>query len=929
MVKKEQSSQQDGQEAETCDVGQPRGESSSTPGGPGSVFRSRPDKIGNYKIKRAIASGGMGTVYEAVQEQPRRTVAVKVMKQGLASRSALRRFEYESQILARLRHPGIAAVYEAGMHDDGEGGVPYFAMEYIAGAKDLFEFASAKNLGTRERLELFIKVCEAIHHGHQKGIIHRDLKPANILVDSTGQPKIIDFGVARATDSDRAVTTLQTDVGQLVGTVQYMSPEQIDADPHDIDTRSDVYALGVVLYKLLTKQLPYDVTGTVIYEATRMIREEKPQRVSSIDKSLRGDVETIVLHALEKDRDRRYQSAQELALDIRRYLENRTILARPPSAAYQLRIFVKRNKVLVGATAAVFLALVGGTIGTATGWRRAVAGEQEQARLRDVAERRFDQVRALAHTFLFDFHDAIQELEGAVKARELIVESALKYLDALAKDATDNPTLLLELSQAYDKVGDIQGGIRNPSLGVSVDALRSYRTALELRQAGSAAAPGNRELQIGVGVSRMKVGDILQDTGDVAAALAEYRQALAIFESVAATDDSWQLERRRTAALVTIGNMILRTGHISEARAHFEQAVESRRSLAADPRAELDLRSRRLLQRDLSVALIALGNAFHEAGLRREAIERFEEAINVRAALDREESNGRSRRDLAIARYCAGSALLDSRQPSEALAHLDAFLEVCSEQSAADSKDARMKRDLAMALEAVGRAQLALGDVDAAGESFRQAQATIAPLQEASPENTGYAELAARIELRLGELAERQGERTDASSRYRRALEGMRAITAKDATDIPLQTVRADVEIHLGRLLGELDETDEARRVLGEARSRLGALRAGQPESAAVRDALTRALIGLSTLSSRTGDGASARTHAVDAVDTSQSRDPECLRALAAALHGAGDDAGAAEALREALELIGPDPGGRASDDLRRQLQGELARLGR
>ena len=210
-----------------------------------------PKRIGQYSIKRAIASGGMGTVYEALQEKPRRTVAVKVMRQGIASRSALRRFDYEAQLLARLRHPGIAQVYNAGIHRDGDVTVPYFAMEYIVGGKPVTKYVKDKKLGTRERMKLFSDVCEAVHHGHQKGIIHRDLKPSNILVDSSGQVKIIDFGVARCTDSDMAVTTLQTDVGQLIGTLQYMSPEQCAADPHDIDTRSDVYALGVVFYEML------------------------------------------------------------------------------------------------------------------------------------------------------------------------------------------------------------------------------------------------------------------------------------------------------------------------------------------------------------------------------------------------------------------------------------------------------------------------------------------------------------------------------------------------------------------------------------------------------------------------------------------------------------------------------------------------------
>ncbi|MCZ6760257.1 MAG: serine/threonine-protein kinase [Gemmatimonadetes bacterium] len=184
-----------------------------------------PKKIGQFQIKDVLASGGMGTVYRAFQERPRRTVAIKVMKQGIASPSALRRFEYESQVLARLRHPGIAQVYEVGTFDDGTGAAPFFAMEYIPNAKSITQFANDKNLGTDQRMEMFTRVCQAVHHGHQKAIIHRDLKPANILVDSQGEVKIIDFGVARGTDSDLAVMTLQTDIGQLVGTLQYMSPE--------------------------------------------------------------------------------------------------------------------------------------------------------------------------------------------------------------------------------------------------------------------------------------------------------------------------------------------------------------------------------------------------------------------------------------------------------------------------------------------------------------------------------------------------------------------------------------------------------------------------------------------------------------------------------------------------------------------------------
>ena len=328
-----------------------------------------PKRIGPYAINSVIASGGMGTVYEATQEHPRRTVAVKVMKEGIASRSAMRRFEYELQVLARLRHPNIAQIYEAGTHRDESGTVPYFAMEYIPNALPINKYAIEKKLGTRQKLELFAHVCDAVHHGHQKGIIHRDLKPGNILVDSHGQVKLIDFGVARGTDSDLAVTTVQTDIGQLIGTLQYMSPEQCQADPHDIDTRSDVYALGVVLYDLLCGKLPYDVT--------RIIREQQPTKLSTIDRKLRGDVETVALKALEKDRERRYQSADELRRDIENYLKGEPIAARPPSVTYQLKILVRRNKALAGGVAVAFVAMTVGVIGTSIGLVKARAAQKE------------------------------------------------------------------------------------------------------------------------------------------------------------------------------------------------------------------------------------------------------------------------------------------------------------------------------------------------------------------------------------------------------------------------------------------------------------------------------------------------------------------------------------------------------------------------
>lgn len=327
-----------------------------------------PNTIGRYRVLRQLGEGGMGAVYEAEQDQPCRAVALKVIKPGFATPELQRRFAVEAESLGRLQHPGIAQIYEAGTADSGLGPQPYFVMELIRG-ESLLKYAEFHHLDTRQRLEIMTKVCEAVHHAHQRGIIHRDLKPGNILVDRSGQPKVLDFGVARATDSDAQITR-QTDVGQIVGTLAYMSPEQVLGDPLELDTRSDVYALGVVLFELLAGHLPYKISRH-LHEAVQAIREEDPARLSSVNRKYRGDIETIVSKALEKDKARRYASAAGLAIDIQRYLRHEPIAARPPSTTYQLQKFARRHKTLVAGIAAVLLVLVGGIIAATWEARRA------------------------------------------------------------------------------------------------------------------------------------------------------------------------------------------------------------------------------------------------------------------------------------------------------------------------------------------------------------------------------------------------------------------------------------------------------------------------------------------------------------------------------------------------------------------------------
>ena len=432
-----------------------------------------PKQIGDYSIQSVIASGGMGTVYLALQGHPRRRVALKVMNRGIASRSALRRFEYESQILARLRHPNIAQVYESGTHDDGlparsvdgeEGrrrGVPYFAMEYIPNARTITDYARSTRLGTRRRLDLFAKVCDAVHHGHQKGIIHRDLKPSNVIVDSAGNPKIIDFGVARSTDSDMALTTLQTSIGQLIGTVQYMSPEQCEADPEDLDIRSDVYALGVVLYELLTDRLPYDLSHATMLEAAGVIKDKMPSRPSSLDRTLRGDVETITMKALEKERQRRYQSAAQLGQDIARYLRNEPIEARPPSLAYQVRMFGRRHRAAVIAVAVVLIvSVVAAIVSTAMAL--------SEARQRALAEQREEE--ATSARMLAEERRKEAEAAGEAEARARVI----------AQTRTGELELVAEFQASQLSGIDVEG----MGAGLREDLLAEARTTMGRLQLG-------------------------------------------------------------------------------------------------------------------------------------------------------------------------------------------------------------------------------------------------------------------------------------------------------------------------------------------------------------------------------------------------------------------------------------------------------------
>ncbi len=378
-------------------------------------------RVAGFTIGAVLGTGGMGVVYVAEQDRPRRTVALKVIRLG--RRGMLRRFEHEAEVLGRLQHPGIAQVYGAGAADltsvGGPPAQPYIAMELVKGFP-LDEYARRERLDVRRKLELMAEVCDAAQHAHQRSVIHRDLKPANILVDEGGRPRVLDFGVARATGAD-ARETRQTGAGQLIGTLAYMSPEQMLGDPGEVDTRTDVYALGVILYQLLAGRLPHLLDGKPLAEAARITREEEPARLGTVDRALRGEVETIVAKALAKDRARRYQTAAELGQDIRRYLDGRSIAAKDDSAFYVVRKQLSRHRVLVGAGAVLLVLLIGFAAYATVQSRRNEKSAQSEARAKT---------------------EALESLKAAKDARALADQTSDRLKTELATSTVERGRLL-------------------------------------------------------------------------------------------------------------------------------------------------------------------------------------------------------------------------------------------------------------------------------------------------------------------------------------------------------------------------------------------------------------------------------------------------------------------------------------------------------
>jgi serine/threonine protein kinase/tetratricopeptide (TPR) repeat protein len=458
--------------------------------------------IGPYKLLERIGEGGMGTVWMAQQTEPvKRLVALKLIKAGMDSKQVIARFEAERQALALMDHANIARVLDGGTTGAGR---PYFVMDLVSGVP-ITRYCDEHHLTPRQRLELFIPVCQAVQHAHQKGIIHRDLKPSNVLVatyDDKPVPKVIDFGIAKAADQKLTDKTLVTGLGNIVGTLEYMSPEQAEINQLDIDTRSDIYSLGVLLYELLAGSPPFtkkDLEMAGMLEMLRLIREQEPSKPSTklstadglptlaanrgtepakLTKLVRGELDWIVMKALEKDRNRRYETANGFAMDLQRYLADEPVQAGPPSTIYRLKKFMRRNRGPVLTASIFLLLLIGGIVGTTLGLFRALSAEEQAVAAERLASNNEAKARgAVNRYFTLVSEETLLDMPGFQPLREKLLEEARTYYEELLRQRSSDPELQAELAVAYFRMGEIY-----QATGKGKEFIAAFQTGVELAE---------------------------------------------------------------------------------------------------------------------------------------------------------------------------------------------------------------------------------------------------------------------------------------------------------------------------------------------------------------------------------------------------------------------------------------------------------------
>jgi eukaryotic-like serine/threonine-protein kinase len=744
-------------------------------------------RIGSYKVVEQIGVGGMGEVYRAFRadDQYRKEVALKVVRSGQDSGFVIGRFKNERQILASLDHPNIARLHDGGTTPEN---TPYFVMELIEG-EPIDRYCGQHELTVTQRLKLFLQVCSAVQYAHQRLIIHRDLKPSNILVTSDGTPKLLDFGIAKILDAE-AVT------GQVESTLTifraltpgYASPEQIRGEA--ITTASDVYSLGVVLFELLTGHHPYRKPNSTPQEIARIVCEvevEKPSTAAhrlqtrsshdlgdsegfravgrhpdhpaeKLSKRLHGDLDNIILMALRKEPQRRYASVEQFAEDIRRHLEDLPVLARKDTMGYRTSKFVARHRAGVAGAVIVAVTILAGLAVTL---HEARIARSQQAR----AERRFNDVRKLANSMLFEIYDNIRDLQGSTAARKLLVDRALEYLDSLSSEANSDPSLMRELASAYERVGDVQGFSYWSNLGDTAGAMRSYQKALAVRQGLADASPKQESAQADLASTLMKVATVLNTTGDLRKAVELDRRSLTILGRLADAEHPSENIRFALADCHNrTGDAISDLGEWKTSLEEYEQGLSGFGSLsAAHPD---NIRYRRML----AVSIARVGFAYEKMGDLTQALAKYREGFGVLDALvSSDPSNALLRRNLASARFNVGDTMVKLgdfggvRELLKAAATDEAL-------AAADPADMRIGRDLVLIYTSLADSNARENKNGPALSYYRKATTVAERRFATNPENESARRDLENSDRKIGDLYEKMARQRPGSDNRRRDL---------------------------------------------------------------------------------------------------------------------------------------------------------------
>jgi eukaryotic-like serine/threonine-protein kinase len=793
-------------------------------------------QIGSYQIIRELGRGGMGSVYLAARadESFDKQVALKLIKRGMDSDAIIKRFVMERQILANLDHPNIARLIDGGTTEDG---LPYFVLEYIEGTI-ITRYCDQHKLNTIKRLKLFRQVCAAVQFAHQNLIVHRDLKPSNIIVTEDGTPKLLDFGIAKLLSADWSASVEATATIGRVLTPEYASPEELRGLP--VTTSSDVYSLGVVLYELLSGHRPFNFESRSPEEVARMITASEPIKpsvvitriegarhtddtehvsltpeavsrtrdgnVEKLRRRLAGDLDNILLKALRKEPERRYASVQEFSEDLRRHLEGLPVLARPDTLSYRTSKFITRHKAGVAAAVIVMLTLLSATI--ITSWQARVA-RRERAK----AERRFKDVRNLTNSFLFDFHDSIADLNGATKAREMVVKKAQEYLDSLAQEAGDDRELLWELSTAYLKLGDVQGRPGFSRTGETAAALQSYEKSLTTRRRLASLEPNNAQYQLGLAETLSRFGPIFQVLGKPNAAVEKMREAMEITDKLLLQSHDLTTYQTGTRNPAFLGDALAETGNYDEAlamyqkslslaeknRGSFPSAAVNHRFVVARERLgfifgikgewqkALDNHQEMLAiteemcaleptnleyARGKATAFDHVGDSFRGLKNYPKALENGKRGLAMyEESLEKDPQNARAKKDVGDCSHHVAETLLASGDYRGASSLLQRTVSIRRGLVALDETNVEYPDDLAESLMLTGESLVAAGNSAKAIEAFQEARAIREPIVSAHRQRIDYRRRLARLYTDMGNTLVALKNGNEAESWYRKALD--------------------------------------------------------------------------------------------------------------------------------------------------------------